>query len=157
MPPPDSVLYPPLLPRRTPALLFFGDLNPHGIAYYVGQAGKQPAAADQRDGQRFLHRWRTPAKVRAGLSPPEPGEQHSYLISVQYLFLSLSNVLANNDARGIHSFEDPSYAWSSRTGACSPRTRGRSRAHLTITYGLRWEYNAAPSSPNGTLPFTVTR
>ena len=28
---------------------------------------------------------------------------------------------------------------------------------LTITYGLRWEYNAAPSSPNGTLPFTVTQ
>jgi hypothetical protein len=27
---------------------------------------------------------------------------------------------------------------------------------LTITYGLRWEYNAAPSSPNGALPFTVT-
>jgi hypothetical protein len=28
---------------------------------------------------------------------------------------------------------------------------------VTITYGLRWEYNAAPSSPNGTLPFTVTQ
>src|SRR5208283_215430 len=28
---------------------------------------------------------------------------------------------------------------------------------LTITYGLRWEYNAAPSSPNGTLPFTVNQ
>lgn len=27
---------------------------------------------------------------------------------------------------------------------------------MTITYGLRWEYDAAPSSPNGTLPFTVT-
>jgi len=26
---------------------------------------------------------------------------------------------------------------------------------LTITYGLRWEYNAAPTSPNGTLPFTA--
>ncbi len=26
---------------------------------------------------------------------------------------------------------------------------------LTVTYGLRWECNAAPSSPNGTLPFTV--
>ena len=26
---------------------------------------------------------------------------------------------------------------------------------LTFTYGLRWEYDAAPSSPNGTLPFTV--
>src|SRR5271165_2405557 len=28
---------------------------------------------------------------------------------------------------------------------------------LTITYGLRWEYDAAPSSPNGTLPFTVNQ
>ena len=28
---------------------------------------------------------------------------------------------------------------------------------VTITYGLRWEYNTAPSSPNGTLPFTVTQ
>jgi len=27
---------------------------------------------------------------------------------------------------------------------------------MTITYGIRWEYNSAPSSPNGTLPFTVT-
>jgi len=27
---------------------------------------------------------------------------------------------------------------------------------LTITYGLRSKYNAAPSSPNGTLPFTMT-
>ena len=28
---------------------------------------------------------------------------------------------------------------------------------LTITYGLRWEYNTAPSSPSGTLPFTVNQ
>jgi hypothetical protein len=26
---------------------------------------------------------------------------------------------------------------------------------LTITYGLRWEYNSAPSSPNDTLPFAA--
>jgi hypothetical protein len=25
-----------------------------------------------------------------------------------------------------------------------------------MTYGVRWEYNAAPSSPNGKLPYTVT-
>ena len=46
--------------------------------------------------------------------------------------------------------------WFSRTGACSRKTPGRPRT-LTITYGLRWEYNAAPSSPNGTLPSTVTQ
>ena len=28
---------------------------------------------------------------------------------------------------------------------------------LTITYGLRWEYSGAPSSPNGTLPYTVNQ
>ena len=28
--------------------------------------------------------------------------------------------------------------------------------NLTVTYGLRWDYNTAPStSPNGTPPFTV--
>jgi len=29
--------------------------------------------------------------------------------------------------------------------------------NLTVTYGLRWDYNAAPSSPNGTPPFTVNQ
>ncbi len=33
----------------------------------------------------------------------------------------------------------------------------KSARTLTVTYGLRWEYNAAPSSPNGTLPFTVNQ
>jgi hypothetical protein len=33
----------------------------------------------------------------------------------------------------------------------------KARRALTITYGLRWEYTAAPSSPNGTLPLTVTQ
>src|SRR5262249_7409389 len=29
--------------------------------------------------------------------------------------------------------------------------------NLTVTYGLRWEYDGAPFSPNGTLPFTVNQ
>jgi hypothetical protein len=28
---------------------------------------------------------------------------------------------------------------------------------LTVIYGIRWEYNTAPTSPNGTPPFTVTQ
>ena len=28
---------------------------------------------------------------------------------------------------------------------------------LTATYGVRWEYNTAPTSPNGTPPYTVTQ
>src|SRR5262249_1784469 len=29
--------------------------------------------------------------------------------------------------------------------------------NLTVTYGLRWDYNTAPSSPNGTPPFTLNQ
>ena len=29
--------------------------------------------------------------------------------------------------------------------------------NLTVTYGLRWDYNTSPSSPNGTPPFTVNQ
>ena len=29
--------------------------------------------------------------------------------------------------------------------------------NLTVSYGLRWDYNTAPSSPNGTPPFTVNQ
>lgn len=28
---------------------------------------------------------------------------------------------------------------------------------LTVNYGVRWDYNGAPTSPNGTPPFTVTQ
>jgi hypothetical protein len=30
-----------------------------------------------------------------------------------------------------------------------------SARNMTLTYGLRWDYNTSPSSPNGTTPFTV--
>ena len=29
--------------------------------------------------------------------------------------------------------------------------------NVTATYGVRWEYNSAPTSPNGTPPYTVTQ
>ena len=48
---------------------------------------------------------------------------------VQYLFLSLSNVLANTVPEAFMFRGLPMCNWSSPTGACSPRTHGRPRAH----------------------------
>ena len=87
--------------------LFFGDLVRTGCEFLDGQVGRQPAATDQRDGQRFPHRRRTPDEVRAGLSPSQRRTPDSRPITVQYVFGSLANVLANTVPRGIRQSRGP--------------------------------------------------
>ena len=70
-------------------------------------------------------------------------------------FCHLSNVIANKVPAGIHSFEVPGYALIFPNWSLFAQDTWNITRTLTITYGLRWDYNGAPSSPNGTLPFTV--
>jgi hypothetical protein len=153
-PPPDSLLFPSGYTPQNANFAFYGDFNPYGLSYEVGELGvnvqRQINVTDSISYIVGAHQMKLGLDYRR-LSPKS--DLQSY--AVQYIFGSLSNVLTNAVGEAFVASRFPDVLAFSNWSLFAQDTWKATRA-LTVTYGLRWEYNAAPSSPNNTLPLTVT-
>jgi len=156
IPPPDSVLYPSFANPQDAAFLFYADASPNGVKFAAGKLGdnwqRQINVTDSVSQIIGAHQMKFGVDYRWINS-----KTGLYSYQTQAGFLSLSNVLANTMplAYVISRNDDVQLAFSNVS--LFAQDAWKATRMLTITYGLRWEYNAAPSSPNGTLPFTVNQ
>jgi len=156
VPPTEAELYPTFTPPQSSSFLFYADTTPYGVAYLTGNVGnsleQQIQVTDGLSLTLGTHQLKFGVDFRRLKATQNP-----VIYTVQYGFLSLSNALANKVPLGfvISRSSDvqivfPNWSLFAQDTWNIART-------LTITYGLRWDYNGSPSSPNGTLPFTVNQ
>src|SRR5262249_24480610 len=154
--PSDAVLLPSPQSSTNSFVGFFGDFNPFGLSF---DAGKLADNAQHQVNVVDTLSWIVGAhQLKFGLDyrrlHPEEGVL-TYQLS--YQFGSLANVLANSLPSAYVASRSADVQMVTSNWSVFAQDTWNAARNLTVTYGFRWDYNAAPSSPNGTPPFTVNQ
>jgi len=156
VPPSNSILFPSPEALSNASFNFLGDFNPFGLSYQVGELANnvqhQFNVTDNASWTLGTHQLKFGIDYRR-LNPEEKFSTYQLL----YIFGSLANVVANSALESAVISRTPVVQMITSDWSLFAQDTWKVTRNLTVTYGLRWEYNSAPSSPNGTPPFTVTQ
>jgi hypothetical protein len=97
-------------------------------------------------------------QLKAGLDYRRLQPQQGILTyQLSYVFSSLTNLISNSVPVAFVASRTADVQLVSSNWSLFAQDTWSAAPKVTLTYGLRWDYNSAPTSPNGTPPFTVNQ
>jgi hypothetical protein len=157
VPPSETTLFPSFVQPDHAAFSFSVDSTPYGLRFSAGESGnnlqQQINVIDNVSLTAGTHQIKLGIDYRridSGSVLPSYEQDYSFFSLPHALqnMVPFALVIARNDG-------DPQLVFSN--WSLFGQDTWKVTPTLTMTYGFRWEYDAAPSSPNGTLPSTVTQ
>lgn len=155
IPPSDSELFPGGTSPNNSLFTFQVGLIPFGLSFDRGLiANNQQHQLNVTDNLSWVL---NKHQLKAGfdLRHLQP-EQKTNVYQQAYYFDTLDDVLANAATQVSVNSRTPDVRLVAYNCSLFAQDTWKLKG-VTFTYGLRWEYNTAPISPNGTPPFTVTQ